>query len=124
MIGRIPFKLADDGLYEIEGLVYLDDDFLVLDIERKLLGLGEGERTVVKIAPTALDEVRLDTGIVRDKLCLIPKRLDLLDAVPGKNPRAVELKIGRKHRPWVEDLIDEVRDWIEDLEDDDEDWDD
>lgn len=115
MIGRIPFKLPDDGLHEVEGFVYLDDGLLVLDVKRAFLGIGEGTRTFVKVAPTALSDVVLDRGLVRDKLRLFPKRLDLLEAVPGKHPREVVLRIARKHRPWTEDLVDEVLDWIEDV---------
>jgi hypothetical protein len=117
VIGRIPFTLPDDGFDEIEGLVYLDDGHLVLDLQSKFLGLGKGDRRVIKVAPTALHDVALDTGLVRDKLRLLPRRLDLLEAVPGKHPREVALRIYRKHRPWTEDLVDELRDWIEDAED-------
>lgn len=121
MIGRIPFSLPDDGLDEIEGLVYLDDGLLVLDLSTKFLGLGKGERKIIKVAPTALHDVTLAPGLVRDRLRLLPKRLDLLEAVPGKNPREVVLRIFRKHRRWAEDLVDELRDWIEEAEDNDDD---
>lgn len=116
MIGRIPFKLPDDGLHEVGGFVYLDGGHLVLDLKRAFLGFGDGERTFIKVAPTALSDVALDRGLVRDKLRLHPKRLDLLEAVPGQHPREVVLRIARKHRPWAEDLVDEVLGWIDDAE--------
>ena len=113
MIGRIPFKLPDDGLHEVEGFVYLADGLLVLDMKRAFLGLGEGDRTVVKVAPSALIDVSLARGLMRDKLQIYPRRLELLEAVPGKHAREVVLRIHRKHRPWAEDLVHDVLDWIE-----------
>lgn len=119
MIGRIPFKLPDDGLHEIEGFVYLADGLLVLDVKRAFLGIGDGDRKIIKVAPTALDDVVLERGLVRDKLRVCPRRLDLLEAVPGTHPREVVLRIGRKHRPWAEDLVDELHEWIEEADEDD-----
>lgn len=119
MIERIPFSISDDGLDEIEGYVYLDDDLLVIDVKSAFLGLGQGDRQVIKVAPTALHDVRLDMGVVRDKLRIIPKRLELLETVPGKHPREVVLRIYRKHRQLLEDLVEEVEDWLEDEDDDD-----
>lgn len=121
MIGRIPFSLPDDGLEEIGGLVWLDDGFLVIDLEAKFLGLGKGERKTIKVAPTALHDVILAHGLIRDKLRILPKQIDLLEAMPGKHPREVVLRIYRKHRPWTEDLVDELREWIDDVENDDDD---
>ena len=118
MIERIPFTISDDGLDEIAGYVYLDDDFLVIDDKSALLGLGKGDRQVVKVAPTALFDIDLDRGVIRDKLRIAPKRLELLEAVPGDHAREVVLYVYRKHRPLLEDLVEEVRDWLEDLDDD------
>ena len=118
MIERIPFTISDDGLDEIAGYVYLDDDFLVIDAKSAFLGLGKGDRQVVKVAPTALFDIDLDRGVIRDKLRIAPKRLELLEAVPGDHAREVVLYVYRKHRPLLEDLVEEVRDWLEDLDDD------
>lgn len=120
MIERIPFTISDDGLDEIGGYVYLDDDLLVIDAKSAFLGIGKGDRQVVKVAPTALFDISLDRGIVRDKLRVAPKRLELLDAVPGDHAREVVLYIYRKHRPLLEDLVDEVQEWIIELEEDDD----
>ena len=122
MIGRIPFSLPDEGLDEIEGFVWIDDGCLVIDLESKFLGLIKRDRKTIKVVPTALHDVTLATGLIRDKLRILPKRLDLLEAMPGKNPREVVLRVNRKHRPWAEDLVDELREWIEEAEE--EDWDD
>ena len=109
---RTPFKLPDNGLTEVYGFVYLDDEFLVIDLRTSLAGIGKEHRELIKLAPTALAEVGFSTGLFHDKLRIQPNRFDLLDMVPGKHERELTLRIQRKHRVLAEDLAEDIRAWM------------
>ena len=107
----IPFQLPDlhGGLTEIKGNLYLDDEFLVFDLETALLGEFDKEHQVIKIEPRALAEIRLDPGVFRDRLCVRPKKRDLLTAMPGTYGTELVLKIWTRHRARAEHLVADVR---------------
>jgi hypothetical protein len=112
-MNRIPFALPDVGLREIRGLVYLEDDFLVLRIKNAVLGLVGEKKDLIKIEPKALRDLRIERGLFRDRLVIRPKRADLLDAVPGEHPSAVTLRVGRKHRSDLMRLVDDFETLLE-----------
>ncbi len=105
---RLPFTLPDVGLREVKGFVSLEEEFLVIDLETAVAGIVDKEETVIKVAPSALADVWLKTGFVRDRLCLAPRRVDLLKAVPGDHAREVALRVPRKYRLAAEDFVDEL----------------
>lgn len=109
---RTPFKLPDNGLDEVYGFVYLDDEFLVIDLRTSMAGIGKEHRELIKLAPNALAEIRFTTGLFHDKLHIQPNRFDLLDMVPGKHEREVALRIPRKHRTLAEDLAEDIKAWM------------
>lgn len=102
---RIAFKLPDDGLREVDGFLYLDDEFLVIDLHTAFLGFADKERQTIKVDPAALEDVYLKRGLVRDRICVQPKRPDLLDAVPGKHDYELRLKTKRADRRRAERLV-------------------
>jgi hypothetical protein len=107
-ISGIPFQLPDVGLREVSGRLYLDEDFLVFDVEDALAGEFDKEVHVIKVDPAALDAIRLERGLVRDRLFIRPRKSDLLTAMPGKYGVELPLKIWRKHRQTVLELIEEI----------------
>ncbi len=113
---RLPFTLPDVGLREVKGFVSLEGEFLIIDLETAVAGIMDKEETTIKVAPSALHEAWLKTGMVRDKLFLAPKKVDLLKAVPGDHTREVALRIPRKHRLDTEDFVDELNRRIETVE--------
>lgn len=102
---RIPFTLPDVGLREIEGMISIEDEFIVLDLSDKLLGLVDLDEKTIKIEPAALREVRLQRRPFKDRLILVPKKKALLDAVPGKHASEVRLRIWRTQRSETERLL-------------------
>jgi hypothetical protein len=106
---RIPFTIPEDGLREITGFVYFDGEFVVIDVRSKLMGLFDEERNVIKVALSAIDSVRFQRGIVRDRIVIRPRGFELLEAMPGDHDREVALKTKRKHRDRAEDFVDDVR---------------
>jgi len=106
----IPFKLADTnfGMTEHAGMVRLEDEFLTFEIESKVIGLFRQDSQTIKIETRALEEVYLKKGVLKDLLRIYPKRMDLLDALPGNNDICVTLKISRKQRRETELLVDRL----------------
>ena len=102
---RVPFNLPDVGLREIRGFVYLEDDFLVIELKNALMGEFDEEHELVKVEPSALESVRLVPGIFRDRLRLTPKKVDLLRAIPGDHASDVALRVWRKHREAAAGLV-------------------
>lgn len=117
-VPSIDFTLPDlhAGFTEIQGAVYLDDEFLVLDLEvSTLAGLKTSDR-IIKIEPKALSHIFLRRGLVKDKICLKPKRDDLLKAVPGSHRGDLQLRVWRTRRLDAKLLVQEVRRRMADAE--------
>ncbi len=106
-MNRITFTLPDVGLREIRGMVYVADGFLVLKIQNALLGMLDTEKEIVRIEPGALEDLRIKRGLFVDRLVLQPRRMDLLDLIPGEHRVAVQLRVWRKYRRELERLIEE-----------------
>jgi hypothetical protein len=106
-MNRIAFTLPDVGLRELKGMAFMEDGYLVLRIEDAFLGLADRQVNVIKIEPTALQEVWIRRGFVRDRLVLRPRSATLLDTVPGDHAATLELRVKRQHRDVLTDLLRE-----------------
>ena len=107
--GPIPFRGPDVGLRKVKGTLYLErDEFLVFNVENALIGDIDSKRELIKVAPRALKNVRLDERRSHDRLYIRPKSPDLLEAMPGSYKNELELKIDRKYRDYVERLVYEL----------------
>jgi hypothetical protein len=105
----IPFRVPDVGLRKIKGTLYLEhDEFLVFNVENALIGHIDSKRELIKIAPRALKNVRLDERRSHDRLYIQPKSPNLLEAMPGSYKDELELKVDRKYRNHVERLVYEL----------------
>ncbi len=106
----LPFTLPDIdmGFTEVKGVAYLDEEFLTLEVEAALFGEISKEDRIVKIEPTALRSVQFETGLLKDKIHIIPKTRELLDTVPGKHLGELCLKVWRKHRMTSREFVFEV----------------
>jgi hypothetical protein len=109
---RVPFSLPDVGLREVKGFAYLDDEFLIIEVESAVFGLTDRERQTVKVAPSALESVRFTRGLFRDRLRIKPEKVDLLKTIPGDHPSEIALRIPRKYRDLTERIADEMDDRI------------
>jgi hypothetical protein len=109
-IPSIAFTLPDlhGGFTEIEGAVYLDAEFIVLDLSLATLGGLRKKDRIIKIEPKALSSVSLLRGLAVDKICIRPKKDDLLDAVPGNHRGEVQLRVWRTRRLDSKLLVQET----------------
>lgn len=98
---------------EVTGFAFLEDDFFVLDVHSKVIGLfGERHRRI-KVAPTALNSADLQRGLFSDRLILYPSRRELLEVVPGEHAVSLSLKVKREHRRLAEELVAQIRAWLD-----------
>lgn len=102
---RVPFSLPDVGLRELEGMIWVEDGFVVIELSNKLFGIVDEDKDLIKIEPSALREVQLKRRPFKDRLILVPKKRDLLDAIPGKHPNDVRLRVWRSKRRDSEKLL-------------------
>ena len=108
-MNSIPFDLPDIGLREISGTLSLDSEFLVFHVQDALVGEFDKEHFVIKVEPQALQAIRFDRGIIRDRMCIRPKKRDLLTAVPGQYADELQLKLWNIYRKDAEQLVEEVQ---------------
>ncbi len=112
-LSSIPFQLPDAnyGLTEIKGLVYLDEEFLVFEVGTGWSGGFRKERQTIKIELRALKEMRLDRGVLSDRLCVRPKKRDLFQVMPGsyKGKEELQLKTRKRDREHAAQLVYEMR---------------
>ncbi len=102
----IPFKLPDMGLREITGEVSVEDGYLIIKVQDALLGILDSDKDIIKIEPAALDAIYVKPGIFKDKLVVAPRKMELLNLMPGEHQGAVELHIWKTYRPEVQRLVD------------------
>lgn len=104
-MNRIPFTLPDVGLRELKGLVYIEDGFLVVRLQDALFGILDEEKRRIEIEPGALEELRVEWRFFKDRLILRPRSTTLLDVIPGEHRAAVELRVWRKYRVDLMQLV-------------------
>lgn len=112
-MNRIPFTLPDVGLREIEGMVWIEEGYLVIQLSNKLLGLIDEDRDIIKVEPTALLDVDIKKRPFKDRLVITPKKHDLLDAIPGKHANDVQLRIWKTKRRELQRLVFDLLGLIE-----------
>jgi len=109
----IPFQLPDTnlGLTENKGRLYLDEEFLVFEVSIGISGGTKKKQQTVKIEPRALEEIRLDRGVFKDRLLIRPKNRELFRVMPGmyKDKDTLTMTIWKKYRADAEHLVDELR---------------
>ena len=103
----IPFQLASTamGAKEHSGLLYLDDEFLVFEVQSGISGLSKNDEQIIKIEPSALVTIMVEQGLVKDTLYVQPKKETLLAVMPGSNKEVLKLSIAKRYRAATEDLV-------------------
>ncbi|HUF08962.1 MAG TPA: hypothetical protein VMO47_06565 [Rhodothermales bacterium] len=104
-MSRIPLRLPDVGLNEIEGLVFIDGGQLVIRFGSSLLGLFDTDKDEMRVSPGELEDLRIKHGLFKDRLVVTPMDVDVLDRIPGKHPTSLRLRVWRKYRSDLEKLV-------------------
>jgi len=107
----IPFEISEvhAGFSEVKGLLLVEDEFLVFNVQTITMGMFKQDPETIKIELAALSDIRLEKRVFRDRLYIRPKTNSLLEAVPGKHLGEIMVKVWRKHRSLTMTLIDDVQ---------------
>jgi hypothetical protein len=107
----IPFEISDvhAGFSEAKGLIHVEDDFLVFNVQTITMGMFKQSPETIKIELAALSDIRLEKKIFRDRLYIRPKTNKLLDVIPGKHLGEIMVKVWRKHRPASMSMVDDIQ---------------
>jgi len=73
-----------------------------------LLGMVGKKTQTVKVEPAALKDIWIERRPFKDRLCVRPKKRDLLDAMPGDNAFELTLRIWKIYRREAQKLVEEV----------------
>ena len=111
----IPFQMESTnmGFQEHWGLLYMEEEFVVLDLHSGLSGVTRAERHVIKIDPVAIMSIRLGKGGLKDTVFIEPKKDTLLRVLPGDHRDEIRLKLKKEHRQAAARLISRIQYAIE-----------
>jgi hypothetical protein len=112
----VPFTISEvhGGFSEAHGAAYVDDEFLVLEVQTALLGLFKQDPVAYRIDLTDLESVRYRRGLLKDRLTLRTHPLDALSGIPGVSKGELCLHFARKDRAALDVLLDRLDLWRED----------
>ena len=107
-MASLPFKISDSRGHEVSGLLYLEDEFLVFEVQVRKWGLYEEPREKVKVEYGALDQVRFKPGFFKDHVYVVPKRTALLEAIPGSHEGEIDLLVAKRYRDQALQFVSDV----------------
>ncbi len=102
---RIPFELPDVGLREISGHLYIENDFLVIELVDALVGEFDKDKKTIEIEPAALKLLEINTGVLKDKLIVRTYSSEFLKHIPGDHTGEVAFSCWRNHRDRLRRLV-------------------
>ncbi|MEM1044387.1 MAG: hypothetical protein AAGI91_17395, partial [Bacteroidota bacterium] len=100
------------GFSEGKGAVCVEGDDLVIEVNVSLMGMIDRGTTTHRFELTDLEEVRHSRTPLRDTLKIRTRPMELISEVPGAHQGELLLKIGRRHRRDVDDLLDRLDLWL------------
>jgi hypothetical protein len=109
----VPFRVREvhGGLSEAAGLIYVEGDELVIELQMKFLSLFSRTPKVHRLDLVDLDTVRYKKGLRSDRLTLRTRPLDLLADIPGTSEGELCLLVKRAHRDDLTRLLDRLDLW-------------
>ncbi|HLT46439.1 MAG TPA: hypothetical protein VK002_04355 [Rubricoccaceae bacterium] len=109
----VPFEIGEvhGGFSEAHGVAYVEDEYLVLEVQTAFLGMFKKDPRTYWIDLTDLESVRYKRGLRKDRLTLRASTLDVLDAVPGVQKGELRLLVRRKDRGALDVLLDRLDLW-------------
>lgn len=107
-MANIPFEISDSHSDEISGLLLLEEEFVVFEIRVRKWGLYKEPPELVKVEFGVIDNMRFERGFFKDSIFVVPKRSELLDAIPGDHKGELRLKVAKRYREEAQQFVAEV----------------
>ena len=110
----VPFSISDNhsGLSEIRGVVCLEGDDVVIEMQIKFIGLFKRPSQSFRFDMTDLEEVRHTRRFWGDTLTLRTRPMEIVTDIPGSSDGALCLKVKRADRPALDALLDRLEMWL------------
>ena len=110
----VPFSISDNhsGLSDLRGVVCLEGDDVVIEMEIKFVGLFKRPSQAFRFDITDLEEVRHTRRFWGDTLTLRTRPMERVTDIPGSSDGALALKVKRADRPALDALIDRLELWL------------
>ncbi|WP_420454923.1 hypothetical protein [Rubrivirga sp.] len=110
----VPFSISDShsGLSEMSGVVCLEGDDVVVEIQIKFIGLFKRPSQTFRFDMTDLEEVRHTRRFWGDTLTLRTWPMERVADIPGSSDGALALKVKRADRPALDALLDRLELWL------------
>ena len=110
----VPFSISDahHGLSEMRGVVYIDGEEVVVEMQVKLFNLFKRPAQAFRFDVTDLDEVRHRRGVFSDSVTLRTRPMEIAAQIPGSADGTLSLKVRRRDRRAVDALLDRLDLWI------------
>lgn len=111
----VPFKIPEvhGGLSEGDGTLLLTDDYLEIRVTVSILGMIDQRPIRIKLARTAIRDIRYEQTYWGDKIILRPYNPRVFDELPGKHAGEIVLKIKKKFRQDGIALVQETLLWLD-----------
>jgi hypothetical protein len=107
-MASIPFSIDDSRGHTIGGLLFLEAEFVVFEIQVQKWGLYKEPVETVKAELGVIDSIRFEQGFFKDRLYLVPKRAELLAALPGDHTSEIKLKVNKRYRAEAQQFVLDV----------------
>ncbi|NNF03805.1 MAG: hypothetical protein HKN17_05000 [Rhodothermales bacterium] len=107
----VPFKISEvhGGVSHAFGTLYLEDEFLVIEYRIHVMDMFKRPPETIKIELGVISDIEFKQSLFGDRVRLLPKKLSVLDAVPGKHKDVVTFKTKKKYREPARRLVNEIR---------------
>ena len=107
-MATVPFQISDSRGHKVTGLLYLEEEYLVFEIQARKWGLFKSPPEKVKAEFGVIDHITLERGLFGDSIFIVPRRSDLLNAIPGDHKGELKLKVAKRYRELSQSIVSDV----------------
>ena len=110
-VAGVPFRIPDldSGLKEVRGVMYLEPEVLVLDIESGFSGLSRPERHTVKLETSVIEGFDLAHGLAYDRVSVRLSDQSHFERLPWPIVGKLVLRTSRRNRRETDSIVRMVR---------------
>ena len=110
-VAGVPFRIPDldSGLKEVRGVMYLEPEVLVLDIESGFSGISRPDRHTVKLETSVIAGFDVTHGLAYDRIAIRLSDQSHFERLPWPIVGKLVLRTGRRNRRETDSIVKMVR---------------